>query len=299
MTVKTDHQTTDYSRFYDANYYASHCGPIAYDRANPVWAEFFGNMAEEIIRLFHPRRVFDAGCAYGFLVEALWDRGVVAHGRDISEYAISQVRSDMQPHCSVGSLLDPITERYDLITCIEVLEHLTEADGDIAIANLTRASDVIVFSSSPSDFDEPTHINVQPPLYWMQAFARHGFKPVTTTALPSITPHAIAFERAANSPNEDFLVAAAEVVRGRIAVQALRSELRALASKQTGPSEGAVFDPAYYARVNPDVIAAGCDPLEHFVQYGRREGRYPNVAVAAQIEAILAAYQEATSTPDV
>ena len=35
------------------------------------------------------------------------------------------------------------------------------------------------------------------------------------------------------------------------------------------------FDIAYYAKNNPDVIAAKIDPFEHFIAYGFREGRNP------------------------
>ncbi len=36
------------------------------------------------------------------------------------------------------------------------------------------------------------------------------------------------------------------------------------------------FDAAYYLRTNPDVAAAGIDPLTHFRTYGWKEGRQPN-----------------------
>ena len=38
-----------------------------------------------------------------------------------------------------------------------------------------------------------------------------------------------------------------------------------------------VFDASYYLRQNPDVAAAGMDPLAHFEQYGWREGRAPSL----------------------
>src|SRR5258708_4713731 len=112
---------------YGPGYYRKHCGPLPYDRSCPHWGIFFGGVAETLIRSFRPRRVFDAGCALGFLVEAFWDRGVEAWGRDISEFAISEVRVDLRGFCSVGSVADPIEGRFDLITCIEVLEHMPEA----------------------------------------------------------------------------------------------------------------------------------------------------------------------------
>ncbi len=33
------------------------------------------------------------------------------------------------------------------------------------------------------------------------------------------------------------------------------------------------FDPAGYLKANPDVAAAGVDPVEHFLRHGRSEGR--------------------------
>ena len=38
------------------------------------------------------------------------------------------------------------------------------------------------------------------------------------------------------------------------------------------------FDPAYYLARNPDVAAAGVDPLQHFLTFGWHEGRNPSAA---------------------
>ena len=37
-----------------------------------------------------------------------------------------------------------------------------------------------------------------------------------------------------------------------------------------------VFDAAFYLRANPDVAAAGMDPLKHYVKYGAAEQRQPH-----------------------
>jgi hypothetical protein len=204
------------SALYGAEYYASHCGPIPYDRSEEHWGRFFGNIADELIRIFRPSRVFDAGCAHGFLVEALWDRGVETWGRDISEFAISSVRTDIRPYCKAGSLTEKIEGRYDLIVSIEVLEHMTEAHGKQAIANMTAVTDRVVFSSSPDDFTEPTHINVKPAIYWMRLFAANGFAPLPMVTVPSITPYALAFERSNRGRDERDLLACAELVHHRL-----------------------------------------------------------------------------------
>src|SRR5713101_3066884 len=98
---------------YDEAYYNQHCG-LPYGRTDH-WLGFFGHIAETLIHSLKPRHVFDAGCAWGFLVEAFRDRGVEAWGLDISPYAIGKVRPDMQPYCRVASLTEPIQDFYDLI----------------------------------------------------------------------------------------------------------------------------------------------------------------------------------------
>lgn len=158
---------------YDAYYYQHGCGR-PYERT-PEWLNFFGGIADKIVAGIGPRTVLDAGCAMGFLVEALRDRGVEAYGLDISEYAIGQVREDIRPYCTVGSLAQPLPRRYDLIISIEVLEHMPPVEAEHAISHFCAASDDVLFSSTPFDYKEATHFNVQSPEVWARQFAHHGF----------------------------------------------------------------------------------------------------------------------------
>ena len=158
-------------------YYQHDCG-TPYART-PEWLAFFDKVADDIVARLSPTRVLDAGCALGLLVEKLRERRVEAWGVDISEFAIAQVHESVQPYCVVGSLTEPLPgelpEQFDLVTCIEVVEHMSPAEGEKAIARLTTLSDRILFSSSPTDFGEATHLNVQAPEHWSALFARSGF----------------------------------------------------------------------------------------------------------------------------
>jgi SAM-dependent methyltransferase len=161
------------AKFYDEYYFKHGCGN-AYERT-PVWLEHFGRVAEKIVREINPRTVLDAGCALGFLVEALRQRGVEAFGIDISEYAISKVLPELQAYCRLGSVTDPLPQKYDLIVCIEILEHLMPRDAERVVENFCQHSDDVLFSSTAVDYKEATHFNVQPPEYWAELFAHHGF----------------------------------------------------------------------------------------------------------------------------
>ena len=186
------------SEIYNQEYYHTDCGPIPYEEPEQ-WEIFFGAIADRIVQDLRPRTVLDAGCAMGYLVAALRERGVEAYGIDISDYAICCVREDIRPYCAVGSLLDPLPEglpeQYDVVVTIEVLEHLYADAGKKAIQNLCSLADTVIFSSSPDDFTEKTHLNVQQREYWARLFAENGFYDDLNYRPTYITYHAACYRK--------------------------------------------------------------------------------------------------------
>jgi SAM-dependent methyltransferase len=188
-----------YQRWFDAYYFAHGCGD-PYQR-NDLWLNLFRGFAEFIERDIQPKTVLDAGCASGFLVECLRERGIQAWGIDISEYAIQNVYDSIKPYCYLGSITESFPsdwsypQTFDLIVCIEVLEHIPAQETEKAIANLTRLSNDILFSSTPFDYKEATHFNVQPPEYWAELFARQGFFRDVDFDASFLTPWAVRLRR--------------------------------------------------------------------------------------------------------
>jgi SAM-dependent methyltransferase len=178
-----------YDRFYFEGYRDQ-----PYERSQ-IWLQFFSGIADRIVRDVAPTSVLDAGCAMGFLVEALRDRSVEAYGVDVSDYAIANVRPDIRSHCWRGSLTDPLPRRYDLIVCLEVLEHLSPADGERAVENLCAHTDDIIFSSTPTEYKDATHVNVRPPEYWAMLFGGQGFFRDVDFDLSYLSPQAARFRR--------------------------------------------------------------------------------------------------------
>lgn len=218
---------------YDEQYFRFHCGPLPYDRAHPHWLEFFGKIADEIVRRLGPKRVLDVGCAKGFLVECLRERGVEAYGFDVSEYAIRHVRQDVRRYCWVASATQPIRGRFDLITCIEVLEHLPDRDGRYAIRNIACHAPVILFSSTPTDFAEPTHTAVRPIIEWLRMFRRLSFGPDLAFDASFVSPHAMLFRKRRRKPSNDVLSVFASNLDQRVTLQETLSQLRTLHDEST------------------------------------------------------------------
>ena len=74
-----DSQGRDLALQYGEEYFDTHCSrgtAPPYRKGEPFWEKFFGDVADHIVRSLGPTTAFDAGCAVGFLVEALWYRGV-------------------------------------------------------------------------------------------------------------------------------------------------------------------------------------------------------------------------------
>ena len=188
----------DYSKLYDEYYYMTSCGDISYLESEK-WRPFYEGIADKIVKDLNPSTVLDVGCAVGYLVAALRDRGVKAYGIDISEFAVSKVREDIKPYCMVWSATEPLPEafpqKYDLLITIEVAEHLYEEDASKFIENICRYSDKIIFSSTPDDIYEKTHFNVQQAEYWAKRFAQNKFFKDLNYDVSYISPQSCLFAK--------------------------------------------------------------------------------------------------------
>lgn len=235
----------DTSKLFDATYYQTGCGsPYG---GSAAWDSFFATVAERIVAEIGPATALDAGCALGLLVEQLRARGVDAEGIDISEYAIARAPEAVRDHVRVGSVAAPFPRRYDLIVCIEVLEHMPKAEAEAAVANFCAHSDDVLFSSSPHDYKEATHFNVNPPDYWAALFARHGLFRDLDFDAAFVTPWAVRFRRTGDPAhrvvrayerrlwelrreNDDLRAGALEAREAIALAEAARAEARLLAA---------------------------------------------------------------------
>lgn len=153
-------------------------------------------VADRLIGFANPRTVLDVGCDRGLLVQALVSRNVDAYGIDVSQHAVESSHDDVRDRVRAASATEPWSERYDLVTCIEVLEDMSPVDAQRVIDNMTSSTDRVLVSSSPGDHDEPTHINTRPTAQWAAWFAERGFFRRTDVDVSFLSPWAVLFERA-------------------------------------------------------------------------------------------------------
>lgn len=135
-------------------------------------------ITHDLISLLHPDTILDVGCALGYTVKYALDLGVNAYGIDFSEYAVknSFAPERIYQFDITRPIEFPISGSFDLTMCIEVLEHIEEKYVDYVIHRMCYMTNkYIYFSSTCTDFEDPTHINVQPPEYWIKKFEERGF----------------------------------------------------------------------------------------------------------------------------
>lgn len=190
---------------YGRQYYEAYGDPGHRGYCRKNWLGNFRCIADQIVSRLHPRKTLDVGCAKGFLVECLRDQGVEAFGFDVSEYAIGEVRSDIRPYCWVASAADSINDFYDVITCIEVCEHLPDWEAQEATRHMTSHTDVILFSSTPGHFQDPTHVNIHPIIDWLRLFARFSFAPDEQFDARFVAPQAMLLRRVDVPPSDHAL----------------------------------------------------------------------------------------------
>jgi len=146
--------------FYGAAYYGHHRDPsgdraglsgyATYDRISSnaeiagrvLWRQFGG-----------ARRTLDVGCARGYVVEVLRELGIEAEGCDVSAYAVAHPAGGARGHLRVG---DPTGRlpwedgRFDLVSVLETLEHLSPDDVPRALGELRRICRGFVYATIPS-----------------------------------------------------------------------------------------------------------------------------------------------------
>lgn len=158
------------SDFYDRSYFDGGKGYHTYQDA-----EHFGAKADEIIRLFNPTSVLDIGCAKGYLVRALRQRGVPAFGIDISEYAIDQAPEDVQDFLfnhDITSGKEVQFPRCELIVSLDTFEHIPKEKLENVKKFMEKFGEKyfvrVGTTQTPNWQHDPSHINMHRIEWWTQ-----------------------------------------------------------------------------------------------------------------------------------
>lgn len=138
-----------------------------------------------LFQTFNPSTVLDVGCGHGAWLRVCKELGADeiqgVDGPWIDGDALSIPKSQFMAQ-ELDKPLD-LGRRYDLVTSLEVAEHLPESAADTFIDNLTRHGDVVLFSAAVPFQGGRGHVNEQWQSYWALKFKDRGY-----SAIDSIRP---------------------------------------------------------------------------------------------------------------
>ncbi len=104
-------------------------------------------------RNFRVTDALDVGCATGYLVEVLRERGIDAQGCDLSAFAIDHATPGAVGHVRVANLFAGLPwadGAFGLVTTLEILEHLPPERVPDALTELARVCGGYLYATIPS-----------------------------------------------------------------------------------------------------------------------------------------------------
>jgi hypothetical protein len=131
--------------------------------------------AKVIYDYYRPRSVIDFGAANGFYVQVLQGLGCIVRGVEGTEHWREPMAKRIgAENVGIWDLREPglfrkASSKFDLLLCIEVLEHLEEGWADKAVANLCGFSNLMLVTVSPHKGGFH-HENPQSKWYWIRKF---------------------------------------------------------------------------------------------------------------------------------
>ena len=130
------------------------------------------------------KKILFVGCAYGHRIYTANELQIDASGFDLSEYAIKNTPyPNIKDKLKVGDVTKfiPFEDKFYLVACIDILEHLEEKDLDNALKNIYNIGSkhfvfTIPFIGNDDLDNDTTHKIKQSKEWWMDKLKNAGFK---------------------------------------------------------------------------------------------------------------------------
>lgn len=142
------------------------------------YAPNYRRLAAAVNDVLAPQNHLDLGSGQGLLVAAVAELGVETRGVELSESASEACPDEVRDMIKFGLGVDSWAEqpKADLVSCVEVLEHVPESEADKAVVAIcSRSTRWVYFSAAGPGQPGKGHVNCQPKGYWRAKFEAHGF----------------------------------------------------------------------------------------------------------------------------
>ena len=133
-----------------------------------------------VCNFFTPKKVIDFGCGVGCWLKAFdeyceLEKMMGLEGDWLSKEKLMIPEKNIRyVDFMMGQELS-FEDKYDLAICLEVAEHIDEENGEHLLNNMTRASDIILFSAAIPQQGGDGHINERWQSYWVKKFQQREY----------------------------------------------------------------------------------------------------------------------------
>jgi SAM-dependent methyltransferase len=143
--------------------------------AREVFAADYQLVARSLISLVDFSTNLDVGCANGFLIRELQRHGKEVQGLELSPAILEILPPELLDKVRIGDF-SAATGTWDLVSCIEVAEHIPPERSVELVDTLTaRARRWIYFTAAPPGQKGKGHINCRPHAEWAAWFRERGW----------------------------------------------------------------------------------------------------------------------------
>lgn len=133
--------------------------------------------ANAVLSEYSPASIIELGCGTGRLLYPYQEEELEVRGVELSSIAqkVSRLSSN---HFEEYDLTDPYypEREYDIVLCIEVLEHLPESAADTIVDSICRSAPVAIITAATPGQGGTHHVNEKPHNYWINKFENRNMR---------------------------------------------------------------------------------------------------------------------------
>ena len=159
--------------------------------AQPYNANFFAGQSDGsarsaarvvplVKRTIQTTSVLDVGCGVGTWLAEWAEQGIddiIGVDGDYVDRAALRIPAEKFLPRDLEQPLN-LDRRFDLVSTLEVAEHISPTRASSFIESLVRHGDVVLFSAAIPGQGGTAHVNEQWPSYWADLFAVHNYQPI-------------------------------------------------------------------------------------------------------------------------
>lgn len=129
-------------------------------------------IVEDMLSLWTVEKILDVGCGQGNYARHLQDKGFSVLGLEYSQVCCDKYLTDIPHICdSIVEYVKKPIEPFDVVICIDVLEHLNYEDIPSVLEGFSKIADYAILGiANHSDIQdgEELHIIQQPVIWWIE-----------------------------------------------------------------------------------------------------------------------------------